>query len=756
MIFPGLEIGEYIIDDELGRGGFGSVFLARNQENNQWVAIKFLHPKVIRSEKARQAFIDEMINQARLSISPNIVHVLRSINYSDHSGEHLGMVMEFVDGDPLDMWIQRYNLLPEFAAVPLFIQVLRGLQVAHENGMLHRDIKPGNIIIGYDGLVKIMDFGLSKMISGAAAASESARAASLNYVAPERLERQRIDARADIYSVGATMYEALTGHPPYQLDYGDWEQARNSHKSGSFKSIRHYCEAHSEELERIVSRSLAPDPANRFADCRNMEEELGRLWGRLALPAGADESFCRMFQTTIELVEGRFASRSVQMPSYKKDRPQAQAPAPGFDLEKQRRDEEAERIRQEEEKRHREEEEKRRREEDLKREAEMAEQRRLEAERRKQEAMASVNHLIETGRFEEAEQVLREHFELGEEFAAHRIALLSDWGKNSKEYETAYSRQDYRKATEKIDELIDSVPEGEGKEKLVKKRRETELEQLETIQSLELKLKTAESGTEKAAILKRLIHVGSKEQLDDWRAELNSLQQEISEKRRKTTILSLSAAIVLVLLAVFLFAILPGIRFRSSVKEVQATLQTSPAKALKMIESLQRKHGSAELDKMRSQALFQVRTKRAMEMLEQSRSLEQKNDFDGALKVFSSIKQDVFPGAGLPEEVRKAEMDLRISARDYYVELARTEKDPGNKYLHYCRALDFRADSAVQREADEYANRHSRDILASLVRQGNGEGDCKRARYIVSKGMQLSAAHPGMLKLREQVYRRCR
>ena len=243
--------------------------------------------------------------------------------------------------------------------------------------------------------------------------------------------------------------------------------------------------------------------------------------------------------------------------------------------------------------------------------------------------------------------------------------------------------------------------------------------------------------------LKRRIHVGFAARVDGWRTELTSLQQKISEKRRKAIVLSLSAAILFVLLAVFFFGLLPGIRFRSSLNEIKSTLQNSPSDALKMIEGLKREHDSSELEKMRKQALFQVRTAQVTEMLEQSRSLEQKNDFDGALEVFSVIKQDVFPGAGLPEEIRKAEMKLRLATRRHYVALARNQKDPGSKYLFYSRALDFQADSAVQREADEYANRNSRDILSSLVRQGNEETDCSRARFIVSKGMQLSAAHPG-------------
>jgi len=162
------------------------------------------------------------------------------------------------------------------------------------------------------------------------------------------------------------------------------------------------------------------------------------------LPDGADAAFSHLFQTTIELVEGRFTQEAVHLPSFKKDRPSSPQVSSPVGVEKQRQEEER------------------------KREAKMAEQRRMDAERLKQEAMASVHHLIERGRFAEAELVLNEHFDLGEEFAAHRIALLLDWKILKNEYETAYRRQDFRKALEKLRELIYSVPEGEGKSKLEK------------------------------------------------------------------------------------------------------------------------------------------------------------------------------------------------------------------------------------------------------------------------------------------------
>lgn len=291
MIYPGIKIGAYKIEDEIGRGGFGSVYLARDENSGSRVAIKLLHPKILASEDVRQSFIDEMINQARLSLNPNIVHIIKSIRYVDKQGEHLGMVMEYVDGESLDSFIQRYSLLPDYVAVPIFIQVLNGLAFAHRHNILHRDIKPGNILIGRNGLVKIMDFGLSKMVNTSVAASESARAASLNYVAPERLRKQAIDQRTDIYSLGATFYEALTGRPPYEIEPGDWKDAEAKHASGRFASICEFYQGHSRELETIVNKALSSLPDKRYPLCDEMISDLTRLNARLAIPDRADPQF---------------------------------------------------------------------------------------------------------------------------------------------------------------------------------------------------------------------------------------------------------------------------------------------------------------------------------------------------------------------------------------------------------------------------------------------------------------------------------
>lgn len=311
MIHPGLKIDGLVIEDELGRGGFGSVYLAREEATGKPVAIKFLHPKSLNSEESRHAFINEMIHQARLYSCPNIVQVLRSLRYADRIGEHLGMVMEYVEGDPLDLYIQKYRLLPEYMAVPIFLQVLNGIDFAHRAQILHRDLKPGNIMIQPDGVVKIMDFGLSKVVQGSSGASESARAASLNYVAPERLQKKRVDQRSDIYSIGAALFEALTGRPPYAIEAGDWDDARSKHGEGACAGIRAFCPEHSVALEKIVARALAVAVEDRYPDCGGMIADLSRAWRACLVPPGCRPEFMRLIEATRKLFQGGIPAREM-------------------------------------------------------------------------------------------------------------------------------------------------------------------------------------------------------------------------------------------------------------------------------------------------------------------------------------------------------------------------------------------------------------------------------------------------------------
>jgi len=329
MIYPGLKIGDYEIVDELGRGGFGSVFLAKDVNSGKGVAIKFLHPKSLKSKNVKQNFVDEMINQARLSSNINIVRVERSLSYKDNQGEHMGMVMEFVEGEPLDLYIEKHGLLPDFVAIPIFLQVLNGLSFAHQLNMLHRDIKPGNIMIGNNGIVKIMDFGLAKMVQGSSAASESARAASLSYVAPERIEKKLIDQRTDIYSLGATFYEALTGVTPYQIEPGDWKDAEHKHNSGNFKSIKDFYPQHSENLDSFIKRSLATNRNERFQNCWEMVTELRKIWKEKQVLPPLKEEFKKIIEKTDEIRLPDQVKKDVQT-DYK---PQVARPEPKQKIE---------------------------------------------------------------------------------------------------------------------------------------------------------------------------------------------------------------------------------------------------------------------------------------------------------------------------------------------------------------------------------------------------------------------------------------
>jgi serine/threonine protein kinase len=263
---PGLAgLADYEILRELGRGGMGVVYLAQNTLMGRPEVLKVVGGQVINRPGVADRFLREIRSAARLH-HPNIVTAYSAIRF----GESLVLAMEYVEGLDLAKLVKAKGPLPVANACYYVHQAALGLQHAHEHGMVHRDIKPGNLMLMRQGrmpVVKVLDFGLAKVSSEGQADSGLTREGQMlgtpDYIAPEQIRNaQTADIRADIYSLGCTFYYLLTGGPPFSGDnLWDLYQAHFSMDAGPLHLARPEVPV---ELAALVAKMMAKEPAQRF------------------------------------------------------------------------------------------------------------------------------------------------------------------------------------------------------------------------------------------------------------------------------------------------------------------------------------------------------------------------------------------------------------------------------------------------------------------------------------------------------------
>ncbi|MEX2645542.1 MAG: serine/threonine-protein kinase [Gaiellaceae bacterium] len=206
-------IGErFRIERRLGRGGMAAVYLAHDEELGRPVAVKVLE-SLAGEDESRRRFIREARLAARLT-HPNIVTVY-------DAGEHDGapyIVMEYVEGETLAELFARRGRLPPEEVVALGRQACAGLQHAHDAGLVHRDVKPQNLLVRSDGTLKISDFGIARAAEGTQITSAGTILGTAGYLAPEQAFGEEASAAADVYGLGAVLYEALTGRAPVRVE----------------------------------------------------------------------------------------------------------------------------------------------------------------------------------------------------------------------------------------------------------------------------------------------------------------------------------------------------------------------------------------------------------------------------------------------------------------------------------------------------------------------------------------------------------
>jgi serine/threonine-protein kinase len=206
-------IGSYKITDKIGEGGMGAVFKGIDTMLEREVAIKMLKPELSSQPDIVERFRSEAVTLARLN-HPNIATLYSFLR----QGEDYFMVMEFVRGRTLDEIIRKFGAIDCSRAIALFCQALEGIDHAHRMGIVHRDIKPANIMLTDGGSIKVMDFGIARVLGTARMTRQGNVVGTVEYMAPEQVRGQAADARSDIYSLGILLYEMLTGQVPFESD----------------------------------------------------------------------------------------------------------------------------------------------------------------------------------------------------------------------------------------------------------------------------------------------------------------------------------------------------------------------------------------------------------------------------------------------------------------------------------------------------------------------------------------------------------
>ncbi len=260
-------VGNYKIESKLGEGGMGAVYKGVDTMLDREVAIKALRPELASQTAVVERFRSEAVTLAKLS-HPNIATLYTMFR----QGDELYMVLEFVRGETLDNILQRRGALSAEEAIPVFCQVLDGINHAHEFGIVHRDIKPANMMLTENGILKVLDFGIARLLGSARMTRAGNIIGTLEYMAPEQVKGLETDSRSDIYALGMMLYEVLTGKLPFDTE-NEFElmKLQTEQMPAPPRSLNSNIP---EAVEKAIMRSIQKDPDARFQTAGEMRDTL--------------------------------------------------------------------------------------------------------------------------------------------------------------------------------------------------------------------------------------------------------------------------------------------------------------------------------------------------------------------------------------------------------------------------------------------------------------------------------------------------
>ncbi|MCW8999485.1 MAG: serine/threonine-protein kinase, partial [Kangiellaceae bacterium] len=282
-------MAHFKIFDVLGKGGMGAIYKAQDLKLERFVALKLFYSQAAANS---QTLLDEARFACKLN-HPNIVTI-----YDIARGQNSNfIVMEWVDGQTLNQVIPKEGL-PVYQALDYACQIVEGLACAHQNGIIHRDIKPQNIMLNKEGRIKILDFGIAELLrqsnkasktseeSGEPSVGDVTRVTGLSgtpkYMAPEQARGEALDQRADIFSFGILLYEMLTGSRPFEAD--NLNNLKEQLENRTYRPLKELCPQLSNEMVELVDKMLAPMKEERWQTSEELSETLKTIYGELTQP----------------------------------------------------------------------------------------------------------------------------------------------------------------------------------------------------------------------------------------------------------------------------------------------------------------------------------------------------------------------------------------------------------------------------------------------------------------------------------------
>lgn len=267
----------YEVEELVGAGGMSSVYRAHDRLLDRTVALKVMHQHYGSDPEYVERFRREARSVASLS-HPNVVTV---IDRGEHDGRQF-IVFEYVDGENLKQLIQRRGAAPVDTALELGIQIAQALSFAHQQGLVHRDVKPQNVLLNGDGRAKVTDFGIARSLDVKRGMTQTGTVLGTSeYIAPEQAQGQDVDEHTDVYSLGVLLYELLTGNVPFRGD--NFVAVAMRHINDPPTPLRELRPDVPPRVEQAVLRALAKDPGDRFpsmaAFCDELQVCLAELQG---------------------------------------------------------------------------------------------------------------------------------------------------------------------------------------------------------------------------------------------------------------------------------------------------------------------------------------------------------------------------------------------------------------------------------------------------------------------------------------------